>query len=354
MFDIDDVRRSLQSEKVTDRTKGRKALLELLTSENAETLQLNAKDWRGMLAAAIEGELKEIDHLLKKQKQPEVELAAFMKKLLKYIIQKVICTPRKQTDMACKHALHIIHNTFDYSGRFRGEYRLILLDLLEPKVALSFPYPYFANIIDYLKSAIQDKSTIRADAVDLKILKASCKALVLDSSGRQALMKSLLQWCSEVLLPLTTDNQTVQSAITAAFAECGALFIAYEGPNCISMVHRYGRGLLQHVVRQLAGNRLRDLQRDSYIRFILAYFDVVASSYRWNDSHPARVAATTGTSYGNDATSFELPHRHPVCAYPPLCRGDPLYNSIDSLCAALTSEDCLRGLTVYAYNQVIQ
>jgi 5S rRNA maturation endonuclease (ribonuclease M5) len=340
-FDVDETRRFLCSERVTERATGRQRISEILKVEQHSSILVDSNDWGKILAAALSGEVKEADHHAKKRKELHQDIAACTKRIIKHIIQNVHDLPHKQLRQALGHALTVLQDT-NYSIRFRSEYRAVLSDLLEPSLVHTYKSSYFDHLINYLKFAIEDGTAIRVDPADSKVLKTLCKGLFMDKSEPNRLFSEMLSWCGQNLLPSTTDNIALQSAITASFADCAALYLSYHGPSSLDSIRTEGKVLVQHVVRQISLNRLRDLQRDAYIRFIYAYFGAL--------NYDCKRTSNAANGTRNNATSEG--QIHSLSRLSVLPGTDPLYNCLEMLCEALTTDECLRSLTVYAYNQV--
>ena len=326
---------NLSSDKITIRTKGRKSCSELIKGDFSGEIFVTNEQWKDILIAALDGASKDADASLKKDKSPDVEVAVLMRKLVKHIVQGSIWIPMKRFESAAKHCLQVLHATF--SAHYKDEYKHVLCEILEPKISHCLPFEYIKKILSYMRDHVFINQRTNSENTNLKLLKQYCKALFTDECGSTELLETLLNWFSNSLLPSVRDNLPSLAIMTATIAECCAYIIQYQGLNCTNIFFKYSKNIIVAVIRQLSINQLRDSQRDSYLRLLFSYIKL-STSMNMSDCNGRNEVIQI--SQKND--------------FLPLSEMDPLNQSLGILCDILTTDDALRSLVVYAYNQVRQ
>ena len=323
---------NLRSDKITSRASGRRSCFELIKSDASGENFVTKGYWIEILDAAMDGAGKETENSAKKSKAPLIEVAELMRGLISHIVHGVVYIPLRKYCMVVEDALEILSSAA-FSMPYKDEYRHVLCDILEPKISHSLSLDQIFDILEYMKEfAFLSSRNSTEHFSFLKLLKCFCKALFMDSCRIPKLLKDLLTWFTETLIPLSQDSSLSQAVMTATIvtmADCCSTLLQYQGLNCSTIFFTYSRKILSAVLRQLADNQFMDSQREPYLRFILMCIKYSTSL----DMGERNLAGDN--VFGRKST-------------PPLSTLDPLYNSLQFICDALTTDDSLRALVVYA------
>ena len=331
-----DIRSNLSSDKITSRAKGRKSCSELINSDANGDIIICNEEWKEILMAALDGALKDTDASLKKDKQPDIEVAVLMRRIVKHTVQSTIHIPFKRYEVLIKHSFQVLYNQA-FSAQYRDEYKNILCEILAPKISHSLSFDTFYSIYAYLRQVAFANQRTASETINLKLLKQFCKSLFIDESGRHDFLEKLLDWFENILLPLVSDNLASQAGMTSTLADCCTHLLHYHGLNFFNIFIQNSKNILTTVIRQLVTNQIRDSHRDSCLRFLLAYIKLSTSMNMSEMKNNTEIVQIT-------------PHNN----FPPLSDLDPLNKNLRTLCDVLTADDVLRSLVVYAYNQVRQ
>ena len=140
-----DIRSNLSSDKITSRAKGRKSCSELINSDANGDIIICNEEWKEILMAALDGALKDTDASLKKDKQPDIEVAVLMRRIVKHTVQSTIHIPFKRYEVLIKHSFQVLYNQA-FSAQYRDEYKNILCEILAPKISHSLSFDTFYSI----------------------------------------------------------------------------------------------------------------------------------------------------------------------------------------------------------------
>jgi hypothetical protein len=339
---VGDISFNLQSDKITTRAKGRKSCFELIKSDASGELLVSNSDWKGILEGAVNGALQEMKYSLNKEKAHDIEVAVLLRGIVKHILaQGVYFSKSNKFEMVVKHTLTVLYHS-SFSVQHKDEYRNVLCEMLETKIVHSLSFDYLWSIFKYMQDVgfLTQRNT--SESSNLKLLKQFCKALFMDYPGFPELLNALLLWFGNTLFPLTGDNPLCQAAMTATIADCWAMLLQYQGLNCANIFYANAKTILVPVIRQLSVNQLRDTQREPLLRFIYSYIKF-STSINMSENNKA-----------DEPSKFNRDSVNQDTAFPPLSERDPLHGCLYFLCEALTTDDALRSLVVYAYNQVRQ
>jgi hypothetical protein len=339
---VGDISFNLKSDKITTRARGRKSCFELIKSDASGELLVSNSDWKGILEGAVNGALQEMEYSLNKEKAHDIEVAVLLRVVVKHILaQGVYFSKSNKFEMVVKHSLTVLYHS-SFSVQHKDEYRNILCEMLETKIVHSLSFDYLWSIFKYMQDVgfLTQRNT--SESSNLKLLKQFCKALFMDYPGFPELLKALLFWFGNTLIPLTGDNPLSQAAMTATIADCWAMLLQYQGLNCANIFYANAKTILVPVIRQLSVNQLRDTQREPLLRFIYSYIKF-STSINMSETNKA----DEPSKFNRDAVNLDT-------VFPPLSELDPLHGTLYFLCEALTTDDALRSLVVYAYNRVRQ
>ena len=332
---VHDTLLNLSSDKIAARAKGRKSCSELIKAESSGEIYINDDEWKEILVASINGACKDADVALKKEKSPDIEVALFMKRLVKFIVQGDIWIVMKKLESTAKHCLEVLYSPF--SAPYKDEYKHILCEILEPKISNCLPIDFFSKVLFYMRDTVFLNQRTNAGTSNLKLLKQFCKALFTDKCKSTKLLETLLNWFGDDLLPSVQENLHF---LAATVADCCVYIMQYQRSNCIDIFFHYSKNILVTIIRQLSISQLRDSQRDSYLRFLFMYIKLSTS-------------INMSESDGKNAKNGQNPIS-PVNDFPLLPEKNPLNENLKTLCDILTADDALRALMVYANNQVRQ
>jgi hypothetical protein len=339
---VGDISFNLQSDKITTRAKGRKSCFELIKSDASGELFVSNSDWKGILEGAVNGALQEMKYSLNKEKAHDIEVAVLLRGIVKHILaQGVYFSKSNKFEMVVKHSLTVLYHS-SFSVQHKDEYRNVLCEMLETKIVHSLSFDYLWSIFKYMQDVAFLTQRNTSESSNLKLLKQFCKALFMDYPGFPELLNALLFWFGNTLIPLTGDNPLSQAAMTATIADCWAMLLQYQGLNCANIFYANAKTILVPVIRQLSVNQLRDSQREPLLRFIYSYIKF-STSINMSENNKA-----------DEPSKFNWDSVNRDTAFPPLSELDPLHGCLYFLCEALTTDDALRSLVVYAYNQVRQ
>lgn len=325
-FDLDDIRRSLQSDKVADRKKGRLACEELLKSDKKYVVG-TSKVWSGLISAAIEYELKETDAAQRKDKAIDGNIVIFLKKVVRHCITNDLLIASKLKELIT-HSLNVLKDAF-YPLFYKEEHRQILIDVLDVKIPHHIPSDYVRKVITYVDNLLVDKKSV-LDTFNHRLLKALYKSLLKDiSEGNTltAMVSSLLTILNKAIEVIRGDIDA-QDEFIGIFAECYTCIIDHYGINLspTSMIDSAAKLFpFQIMVRHLSSNssNIRDSSRDSCLKFLLAFFNLlITCNWRMKD---------VSSSIASPFLSF-----------------------LNNLCTSLTSDECLSSLIAYANSTIVK
>ena len=322
---VDDTLSNLSSDKITVRVKGRKSCSELIKADFSGESYINDDEWKEILVASISGASKDAHVASKKEKSPDIEVAVFMRKLIKHVVQNTIWIAEKKLQLLAKHCLEVLYSAFP--APYKDEYKHILCEILEPKISSFLNFNFLSEVQIYLRESAFLTQRAYSENSNLKLLKQFCKALFTDECKSTDLLKTLLNWFGDNLLPsVREDNLQSLALMTAAVADCCVYIMQYQGSNFF----HYSKNILVSIIRQLSLSKLRDSHRDSYLRFLFSYIKLSTS---------INMSENDEKNGGNPIS--------PVNDFPPLPEKNPLNESLQTLCEILTADDALRALIVY-------
>ena len=332
-----DIRFKLQSDKITVRAKARKACLDLIKSDAAGDLFVSNSDWKGIVEAAAKGAQIEIKNSIDKEKPFDLETATLMKILAKHVVHSITMIPVATYQSILESSLDILYDK-RFSLPYKDEYKNILCEILEPKISCSLSLSDFSMIFLYMREVAFLSQGNNTEILNRRLLKSFCRALCMDSCQCPNFFETILLWFRDSLLPSVGDDPQSLASMTATIADCCILMLQYRGINCANVFFAHSKVLLAAVVKQLSISQLRDAHRESCLRFILECMKF----------------STTLTLKSRNGPSDLHSRFSSRTVYAPLSELDPFCGSLRFLCDALTSDNVLRSLVTYAFNQVRQ
>ena len=332
-----DIRFKLQSDKITVRAKARKACLDLIKSDAAGDLFVSSSDWKGIVEAAAKGAQIEIKNSIDKEKHFDLETATLMKSLVKHVVHSITLIPVATYQSILESSLDILYDK-RFSLPYKDEYKNILCDILEPKISSSLSLSDFSMIFLYMREVAFLSQGNNTEILNRRLLKSFCKALCMDSCQCPNFFETILLWFIDCLLPSVGDDPQSLASMTATIADCCILMLQYRDINCANVFFAHSKVLLAAVVKQLSISQLRDAHRESCLRFILECI---------------KFSTTLNLNSRNNSTDLQLRFTSRT-VYAPLSELDPFCGSLRFLCDALISDNALRSLVTYAFNQVRQ
>jgi hypothetical protein len=274
---FDDIRRSLSSNKVNCRKKGRLDCEQTILQVN-QTAFFNQLKSMSFLHAVMEYENKEIDYALSKSKNPNVDIALFFKKSIKFLILNGQIVSSKGFRFI-EHCVNILNNN-NIINAYKLEHKYLLCDVLHPKFCHSIPFDGegrtmgLKTLFIYLKPVMVIKKDI-IDPNNVKILLSTCKSLFNDeNSNVEVVVTRLLVWFQELILRCE-DDDNASMIIIAAILECSIFFIKYKNINVAFCFFEYGDFLLDAILKLLANNiLLRENRREIAYKFLNSYLSM--------------------------------------------------------------------------------
>jgi hypothetical protein len=332
-----DIRLKLQSDKITVRAKARKACLDLIKSDVAGDLFVSSSDWKGIVEAAAKGAQIEIKNSIDKEKPFDLETATLMKSLVKHVVHSITLIPVATYQSILESSLDILYDK-RFSIPYKDEYKNILCEILEPKISSSLSLSDFSLLFLYMREVAFLSQGNSTEILNRRLLKSFCRALCMDSCQCPNFFETILLWFIDCLLPSVGDDPQSLASMTATIADCCILMLQYRGINCANVFFAHSKVLLAAVVKQLSISQLRDTHRESCLRFIL---------------ESIKFSTTLNLDSRDGSTDLQLRFTSRT-VYAPLSKLDPFCGSLRFLCDALTSDNVLRSLVTYAFNQVRQ
>ena len=314
----DEVKRLLNSEKITERKKGFTEC-SLLLRLDKENLVVSSHDWASICLAAINYERREMQHARAKSKPMHVEHAQFLRRLVKHCVSQSQISLKALSSLL-HHVLHLLMKPEDLPAAYLLEHKQTLSSLLDLKVAHFLTTAEIVSVAAYLRDdAMVDKRGL-VDPHCQKLLRSVCKALF--SEHCAALAAELAEWICRGggLFDKVQGDPDKEAVVTMLVADCLTLLIDYHGSTLAEGLFACVRAPLQMAVKLLSrtAQTNRDAHRESCLRFLLTYL-----------------------------------HFSTACHYSlasPLCSKDPVLHVLPELFAELASDECLRTLVMHATN----
>jgi hypothetical protein len=222
---IHEASRYLQSDKLTERQKGKK-LLDTIRSQHPAFL--SSESWLILNPAIIEYECKEIQQAQKKRLRAlDEEVAQFMKRHFVHAVVHNIERPKGCVDYF-RHALTILQSEDPIvSAGYKRKHKEIICAVLSQDIVLKLPSKFFIKLLDLLQRELTSEKRI-ADPVNIKLLNLFCVSLRSDESRANGIVHETLQWIDTAIVPAIDSMQNLEASIVTSLGEGICALVVYE------------------------------------------------------------------------------------------------------------------------------
>jgi hypothetical protein len=221
---IHEASRYLQSDKLTERQKGKK-LFDTIRSQHPAFL--SSESWLILNPAIIEYECKEIQQAQKKRLRAlDEEVAQFMKRHFVHAVVHNIEKPKGCVDYF-RHALTILQSEDPIvSVGYKRKHKEIICAILSQDIVLKLPSKFFIKLLDLLQRELTSEKRI-ADPVNIKLLNLFCVSLRSDESRANGIVHETLQWIDTAIVPAIDSVQNLEASIVTSLGEGICALVAY-------------------------------------------------------------------------------------------------------------------------------
>lgn len=269
---FDDVRRSLRSEKVTERAKAKQKCEELLQKCKIEIIGSNT-DWTELLRASIDYEAKEVENdQQKKTKTNSIDACSFLYKILKFCCVNNLFHPKRCYEVLF-HSIRILHDPIS-TNQYKSIHKTIVSELLDVRLCASQKSSYFVEVFELLKQLMKDRAGV-SDSANLRLFKRFCKALYTDESRNDDMALSIICTCESEWYRLVAEDLAQLSAVASSFADGFSYLLEYNDLNGIEDILGALVNSIPIFIRQISTSQHRDNQRSPYLRFFDAYMNIL-------------------------------------------------------------------------------
>lgn len=309
----DDIRRLLKGDGITGRAQGLKAC-EALMQDDTHYVAATSKEWSGIVQASLEYEVKEMDYAQKKNKDVKIDVAKFVKKLVKHSLLLSRIIPKRVNDIL-KRSLTVLYDQ-DISMQYKSEYKAIVFDILDAKIVPAISEDVFHHILIYLKETMIDRRSIE-DASNLRILRCFCKNVFLDHCFSHSFMVEVMEWFPILVTEISSAGPASVTSVLSVVADCCASILEFDGVNNLTLVFETLQIPFNGFIHQLSTYSLGDNSRNSFLRFLLVYCD--------------KCSTLCFNKYDSVVAAW-----------------NPLSEYLDRISVALTNDELLRALIILA------